>query len=76
MVVYKHIAERPAPVDRIRPECPKPLAGAVMKALEKHPGERWQTGEELRQAVRSEAPESADRDFETAFVAYLQHRGH
>jgi ABC-2 type transport system ATP-binding protein len=31
---------------------------------------------ELRKAVRSEAPEAADRDFETAFVAYLQHRGH
>jgi ABC-2 type transport system ATP-binding protein len=32
--------------------------------------------EELREAVRSEAPAAADRDFETAFVAYLQHRGH
>jgi ABC-2 type transport system ATP-binding protein len=32
--------------------------------------------EGLREAVRSEAPEAADRDFETAFVAYLQHRGH
>ncbi len=32
--------------------------------------------EELREAVRREAPEDADRDFETAFVAYLQHRGH
>jgi ABC-2 type transport system ATP-binding protein len=32
--------------------------------------------EELREAVRNEAPEAADRDFETAFVAYLQHRGH
>ena len=31
---------------------------------------------ELREAVRSSAPEAADRDFETAFVAYLQHRGH
>jgi ABC-2 type transport system ATP-binding protein len=31
---------------------------------------------ELREAVRSDAPEAADRDFETAFVAYLQHRGH
>lgn len=30
----------------------------------------------LREAVRSEAPEAADRDFETAFVAYLHHRGH
>jgi ABC-2 type transport system ATP-binding protein len=32
--------------------------------------------DELREAVRSDAPEAADRDFETAFVAYLQHRGH
>jgi ABC-2 type transport system ATP-binding protein len=34
--------------------------------------------DELREAVRSEAeaPQAADRDFETAFVAYLQHRGH
>jgi ABC-2 type transport system ATP-binding protein len=31
---------------------------------------------DLREAVRREAPEAADRDFETAFVAYLQHRGH
>ncbi len=30
----------------------------------------------LRAAVRSEAPEAADTDFETAFVAYLEHRGH
>jgi ABC-2 type transport system ATP-binding protein len=31
---------------------------------------------ELREVVRHEAPEAADRDFETAFVAYLHHRGH
>jgi ABC-2 type transport system ATP-binding protein len=31
----------------------------------------------LREAVREEATDAAaDRDFETAFVAYLQHRGH
>jgi ABC-2 type transport system ATP-binding protein len=34
------------------------------------------TPAELREAVRREAPEAADRDFETAFVAYLHHRGH
>ncbi len=34
------------------------------------------SAEELREAVRREAPESADRDFETGFVAYLLHRGH
>jgi ABC-2 type transport system ATP-binding protein len=32
--------------------------------------------EGLREAVRLEAPESADSDFETAFVAFLHHRGH
>jgi len=31
---------------------------------------------ELREAVRAEAPEAAGSDFETAFVAFLQHRGH
>lgn len=54
VVVSKHIAERPAPIERVRPECPKPLAGVVMRALEKHPAERWQTGEELRQALAGE----------------------
>jgi ABC-2 type transport system ATP-binding protein len=34
------------------------------------------SAEELREAVRREAPEAADRDFETAFVAFLHHRGH
>jgi ABC-2 type transport system ATP-binding protein len=32
--------------------------------------------EELREGVRRETPEAADSDFETAFVAYLHHRGH
>jgi ABC-2 type transport system ATP-binding protein len=41
-------------------------------------GERLFDGspEELRGAVRGEAPEAAGSDFETAFVAFLQHRGH
>ncbi len=31
---------------------------------------------ELRDVVRREAPEAASSDFETAFVAFLHHRGH
>lgn len=31
---------------------------------------------DLRDVVRREAPEAAERDFETAFVAFLHHRGH
>ena len=34
------------------------------------------SAEGLRAAVSEEAPDAANRDFETAFVTYLQHRGH
>ncbi|HET7177423.1 MAG TPA: ABC transporter ATP-binding protein [Solirubrobacterales bacterium] len=34
------------------------------------------TPDALREAVRREAAGAADRDFETAFVAFLHHRGH
>ena len=54
VVVSKHISERPAAVGRVRPDCPPALAAAVMRALEKTPAERWQTGEELRAAVAGE----------------------
>ncbi len=51
VVVSKHIAERPVPIERVRPECPGVLADTVMKALEKQPAERWQTGEQFREAL-------------------------
>ncbi len=54
VVVSRHIAERPVPIERVRSDCPHPLAAAVMKALEKQPAERWQSGEEFRQALAGE----------------------
>jgi eukaryotic-like serine/threonine-protein kinase len=54
VVVSKHIAERPVPIERLRPETPRELAGAIMRALEKQPSERWQTGEQFREAVAGE----------------------
>jgi eukaryotic-like serine/threonine-protein kinase len=54
VVVSKHLAERPVEVERIRPETPPELAGAIMRSLEKQPAERWQTGEEFREAVAGE----------------------
>ncbi|MDQ2670009.1 MAG: tetratricopeptide repeat protein, partial [Gemmatimonadota bacterium] len=50
----KHLAERPAPLAQVRPDCPPQLAAAVMRALEKQPSARWQTGGEFREAVRGE----------------------
>jgi eukaryotic-like serine/threonine-protein kinase len=54
VVVSKHIAERPVPIERLRPETPPELAGAIMRALEKQPSDRWQTGEEFREAISGE----------------------
>jgi eukaryotic-like serine/threonine-protein kinase len=69
VVVSKHIAERPVPVQRLRPETPEPLAAAVMRALEKVPAERWQTAEELRQAVAGERPTPQRRRFRNSLIA-------
>ena len=38
------------------PETPRPLAAAIMRALEKQPADRWQTGEAFRQALLTEQP--------------------
>jgi eukaryotic-like serine/threonine-protein kinase len=54
VVVSKHIAERPVAIDRVRPDTPQELTSAIMRALEKQPSDRWQTGEEFRQAVAGE----------------------
>jgi serine/threonine-protein kinase len=51
VVVSKHIAERPVPIDRIRGDTPPQLAAAVMRALEKDPAARWQSGEALQHAL-------------------------
>jgi eukaryotic-like serine/threonine-protein kinase len=56
VVVSKHIAERPASLERVRPDTPPELGAAIMRAVEKQPSDRWQTGEEFRQAVVGERP--------------------
>lgn len=42
-VMYAHFNERPEDVTRLRPDCPENLAAAVMRMLEKEPGDRWPT---------------------------------
>jgi serine/threonine-protein kinase len=42
-VMYAHFNERPQDVTGLRPDCPENLAAAVMRMLEKEPGDRWPT---------------------------------
>jgi serine/threonine-protein kinase len=56
VVISRHLTDRPTPVEKTRPDSPAALSGAVMRALEKHPDERWQTGEALSLALSGEAP--------------------
>ncbi len=51
VVVSKHISEQPVPLTRIRPECPSDLSAGIMRALAKSPGERFQSGADLRAAL-------------------------
>jgi len=43
-----HLTVAPEHIARCRPDTPKLLANIVMRCLEKEPGDRWQTAEELR----------------------------
>ncbi len=52
-VVMAHISEPAPPVTQFRPDCPPELAGVVAKALAKAPDDRFQSGDELVDALRS-----------------------
>jgi len=51
VVVSKHISEPPVTLTRVRPDCPADLASGIMRALAKAPGDRFQSGAELRAAL-------------------------
>ena len=53
-IASMHLSERPTPVGNLRPDAPASLTGAIMRALEKNPADRWQTGAELRHAILGE----------------------
>src|SRR6185503_16610670 len=52
-LLVKHLAEMPVPVIQRRPDVPHELSAIVMRLLEKSPEQRFQTGAELVQALRS-----------------------
>src|SRR5262249_8865793 len=50
-LLVAHVHEKPTPLGEVRPEVPEDLQAVVMKCLEKEPAQRYQTAEELEQAL-------------------------
>jgi serine/threonine protein kinase/tetratricopeptide (TPR) repeat protein len=53
-VISMQLSEKPLPLDKVRDDLPPHVSGAVMRALEKAPADRWQTGAEFRRALTGE----------------------
>ena len=74
-IVYNQLHLIPKSVRELAPQLSEPLAKVIMRALEKEPGERQssaiQLSEELKQAVKLEAEETAYSMAEPFFVPPL-----
>jgi len=57
-VLSAQVLERPVPVSERRPAVPQPLSDLLQRCLEKDPADRWQTAEEVLQALESIATPS------------------
>jgi serine/threonine protein kinase len=61
-MLVKHLSETPLPLDTLRPDAPRGLVDAVMRALAKKPEQRWSDAAEFRAAIldqRTSAPVDA-----------------
>jgi eukaryotic-like serine/threonine-protein kinase len=50
-ILAAHITTEPAPISELRPDVPAALAGIIMRCLRKSPAERFQSAEELHDAL-------------------------
>src|SRR5690606_37017854 len=60
-MIAAHLAKPPAPLRGKRADVPKALEMVVMRCLEKEPGDRWQTADELLAALEELPSMSAMR---------------
>ncbi len=51
LVIASHITKAPAPIASVTPDVPPALAAIVMRCLAKDPGARYQTADDLLQAI-------------------------
>ena len=50
-VISMQLSEKPIPLDKLRPDLPQQVTQTVMRALEKSPDNRWQTGSDFHKAL-------------------------
>jgi len=50
-IVAKHLVEMPAPLSRVAPQAPAPLARIIERCLQKDPSARWRHARELAAAL-------------------------
>ena len=55
-VIEAHGRKKPEPIEARRPNVPRPVAGIVMKCLEKNPADRPQSGDEIVRALEPSMP--------------------
>ena len=60
-VISMQLSEKPVPLDKLRPELPRPITDTIMRALEKSPENRWQTGTDFHRALTGGSPASPVR---------------
>ncbi len=59
-LLLAHMQERPRDPRRVRPDLPRPLVDVVFRALEKDPAQRFQSAEEMRDALQATLAAMAD----------------
>ncbi len=62
-VIYHQKHDQLAAIDALRPETPVRLVAAIERLLEKSPADRWQSAEQFRHELISDAPIRRRREF-------------
>src|SRR6476646_2707162 len=50
-VLAAHLTRTPPPISSVRPDLPPAFAQAIMRCLEKNPGDRWASADALMAAI-------------------------
>lgn len=63
--LYRHVHEKPEPLDALAPDVPRPIAAVVMQALEKAPADRFDDAAAFAAALNGAANDCLGEDWAT-----------